>query len=269
VSIPTDMTFTALADDDQRAVLRDEHLAQLTAPLDDMWFAFAEMADAHALRFDAELAGSCHVDAEGRLLRLHLRPRWLPRAGDVLREAIAQLDVTELLVFTYDPVGLSAALDLAWSVEPHSLDFQLACAPSVEPLELAHAGVDELAEIVAFQVESLGAPAEWLEGYSAPRLERGEFWTQRRDGCLVAVGELRGDEHQAGVAHVGMVVHPSARRQGLAAGVLVRLIELCHDAGLAPRCSTEVSNVGARRAIERAGFRSSHRLLRVTPPAAP
>ena len=41
------------------------------------------------------------------------------------------------------------------------------------------------------------------------------------------------------------------------------LAGLLRAEGLAPYCSTEFANIAARRAIERAGFRANHRVLRV------
>ena len=55
---------------DQRA----EYLAQLVAPMDDMWAAFADMAAPHALRVGDEVVGSAlHVECS--LGRKTLGPR--------------------------------------------------------------------------------------------------------------------------------------------------------------------------------------------------
>jgi ribosomal protein S18 acetylase RimI-like enzyme len=81
---------------------------------------------------------------------------------------------------------------------------------------------------------------------------------------LLCVGELRRDDQQPGIAHLGIVVSEEARGQGIGSRMMTSLVGRSRDEGLAPHCSTEVTNVGARRAIERAGFRATHRLLFLT-----
>ena len=61
---------------DQRA----EYLAQLVAPMDDMWAAFADTAAPHALMVGDEVAGSCSVDEKCQLLRFYVLPRFQQRS---------------------------------------------------------------------------------------------------------------------------------------------------------------------------------------------
>ena len=244
---------------------RPAYLAQLAAPMDDMWAAFADMAAPHALLVEGAVAGSCCIDEEGQLLRFFVLPRFLPHATGLLRLALGELAAKRMIVTTLDPGYLAPALDLAAGIEPHTLLF----APVAEPegpglADLTHAALDDHARIVDFQAAEVGAPRSFLEGYVRERIERQEMLLFEEGSQLVCVGELRRDPQQAGIAQLGLIVRGRERGRGVGTRMLSSLVTRSRAAGLSPHCSTEVTNLGARRAIERAGFRATHRLLRVS-----
>jgi GNAT superfamily N-acetyltransferase len=80
---------------------------------------------------------------------------------------------------------------------------------------------------------------------------------------LLAVGELRRDLQQDGIAQLGLIVRAEERGQGIGTRMFSSLATRSRELRLTPCCSTEITNIGARRAIERAGFRANHRVLRV------
>lgn len=249
---------------------RSAHLRQLDAPADDMWTAFADAAQAYELRVDGALVGGCSVDEDGRLLRYHLDSSAREHGGALLRRAIEALELSSLMLSSADPGFARAVWELQLVASPHTLLYALDAdsaehAGGHEPLRRARA--DELERIVDFDERVTGAPRAFLEGYVARWLREGELWLHEREGELLAVGELRPDAHQGGVAHLGVMVAEAARGAGLGAGVLRALAVRARMGGWRPVCSTEVSNGAARKAIERAGFRSEHALYAV--PLAP
>jgi len=246
------------------AAHREGYLAQLVAPLDDMWAAFADMAAPYALVMEDEVVGSCCVDAEGRLLRFFVLPRFQQHAEALLRLALREVGVRHMIVCTLDPGYLSVALDVASSVQTHSLLFSSVTEPNgpgLDDLRLAESG--DHARVVDFKIAAIGAPREFLEGYVRTRIERQEHLLFEVDGEIQCVGELRRDVQQDGIAQLGLIVQREQRTQGIGTRMLSSLVTRSTGEGLAPICSTEVTNVGARRAIERAGFRATHRLLRI------
>ena len=122
---------------------------------------------------------------------------------------------------------------------------------------------EDHARIVDFQAAAIGAPRDFLEHYVRERLERREMLLFEEGSQLQCVGELRRDKHQAGIAQVGLIVREEERGKGMGSRMLSSLVTRSREQGLTPYCSTEVANIGARRAIERAGFRANHRVLRV------
>ena len=243
---------------------RAEYLQQLVAPMDDMWAAFADMADPHGLMVGNDVAGFCCVDRNRRLLRFYVKPRYQHRSEKLLRCALRELDVACLIVYTLDPNYLSTALDIATHVASHSLLFSHATepqAPALGPLRLAEA--DDHDSIVDFQALEIGAPRDFLNHYVGQRLERSEVLLYESDGDIICAGELRRDQQQAGISQLRLIVRKSDRGKGIGTQMLSSLVTRSRDEGLAPYCSTEITNLGARRAIERVGFRARHRVLRV------
>jgi GNAT superfamily N-acetyltransferase len=245
---------------------RAEYLAQLVAPMDDMWAAFADMGAPHALMVGDEVAGSCVVDAEGQLIRFYVVPRFQNKSGALLRLALRELKSTQMMVFTNDPNYLSTALDVADSVESHTLLFAQIAETETPGLDgLRVATLEDQQHIVDFEVDAIGAPREFLDYYVGARLERSEIVLLEDGAQIRCVGELRRDDSQKGVSQLGMIVGTEERGQGIGSRMMSELVTRSGGEGLTPYCSTEMTNVGARRAIERAGFRATHRILLVKP----
>ncbi len=264
--MPSEPEHLSLGDDAASVYAhhRAEYLAQLVAPMDDMWAAFADMATPHALMVGDEVAGSCCVDEAGKLLRFYVVPRFQHRSTELLRWVLSECSATVMMVYTSDPNYLSSALDLASAVEPHSLFFRWMVepeGPGLDPLHVAEASDHQ--RIVDFEAKAIGAPRDFLEHYNRERLERQELILFEEGSRLLSVGELRRDRQQPGLAQLGMIVCGDERGKGIGSRMLSSLVKRSLDEGLTPYCSTEVTNLGARRAIERAGFRANHRVLRV------
>lgn len=246
------------------AALRREHLDSLAGPMDDMWLSFADQAEHHLLLLEQQPVGICAVHPEHGLLGFHVKRRFEHRAPALLRLALGRLQPAHMNVATLDPGFLAAALDVAASVETHTLMYSLVAEADSEGLgDLERAGAQDLEAVVDFQRQALGAPEEFLRAYGQQRIAAGELWLVISANQLQATGELRVDAHQEGIAQLGLVVGQEQRRKGLGSRLMCSLVERSQAQGLRPHCSTEVDNLGAQRAIERAGFRSSQRIVRV------
>lgn len=252
--------------DDAKAYeeLREAYLAQLSVPMDDMWMAFSDGARPLSLRLGDRRVGCASVDGEGRLLRFYVEPREQSRSGELLQCIVDDVGPRQMMVSTGDPLALSAALDRGGEVMVDTLLYGVATEPETPGLEgLGWAEPGDHRRIVDFQHREVGAPLGFLEQYVGERIERREMLLDVEDSELRCVGELRRDRQQPGVGHLGLIVHGKARGRGVGSSMMSSLVQRCRAEGLTPRCSTEVGNPGAQRAIERGGFRPDHRWLRV------
>ncbi|PMN90786.1 GNAT family N-acetyltransferase [Enterovibrio norvegicus] len=255
--------------------LKTHYFSQATSPLDGMWhFGFVPMSAHFGFYENEDLVGFCCVNGEGYLLQFYLSPIAKISARDLFAH-IAQQGSDEIgsvkgaFVSTAETSYLSLSLDNSASFVVNSLMYQrdlnvaLPCAATaVETLDMVLATEDKCDEYVAFAVATIGAPEQWLSGYFGNLIQRQELWGHWKDGQLVATGECRRfDEHQMGYADLGMIVAESERGKGMATRVLCHLVKHAEHQGLSAMCSTESGNVGAQKAISRAGLSSSNRIV--------
>lgn len=262
---------------EQLSELKRAYMSTTVAPLDDMWlYGFVPAATHYGIYDRGKLSGFFCVNAEGYLLQYYLEAPARERSLPLLRSIVTgESGIPERVhgafASTAEPGWLSLCLEQFPRHEVHTLMYQHSGAkppPAETPrTELVALDPGQLAEAVAFAVEAIGAPAEWLTGYFGNLIQRRELFGVWQLGALRATGECRGyDGVDRGHADLGVIVQVSARRQGLATGVLRALIGHAHRRGLKPICSTEMSNLGAQKAITRAGFYAEHRIVRFTSP---
>lgn len=246
--------------------LRRAYLESNTAPLDGMWLSFALAAEVTLIEAGNVVVGFASVDAERRVLEFFVRRPELAREAFGLVAAEAD----GAMAPTTSPSFLSLAMDRQQRVAVNALLYQArdeAYRRERSPPEgtaLRELGSGELELALDFGELAIPAPRDWLTGYYRERIAKGELFGLWSGAELIAAGELRPSPLQPGVADLGMVVAERHRRRGLATRILELLIVRAGERGLRAICSTEASNPGAQKAIERAGFIAQHRLLEIT-----
>lgn len=256
------------ATSDEIAHLKREYLSTLSAPLDGMWETFADMATKWLFTQDEKPAGYAAVNGNRQMLQFFLQERF--EAKDLFSRLIQEQDVTGAIVPTCDPLTLALALDHQKSIAVNAIMYHLphkdALAPAGFPpgctFQLVTGG--GLDQAVEFAHETLGASEDWLQGYFGNLVSRKELFGLQQNGELIATGECRVSDSQKGIADVGMVVGKKHRRGGIATNILRMLAGHAQAEGLSSICSTEAGNIGAQKAISRAGFISTHRILEIT-----
>ena len=252
--------------------LKEEYLAQSIAPLDGMWiFGFVPMAQHFGFYDQGKLVGFCCINCDGYLLQFYFSPNSNYRAGDLFTLIVEQNSsvvgkVNGAFVSTAEPIYLCLCLDNYSTFNVNALMYQMKKKGSYSdqaPLPLIGAVEEQLSQFVEFAKRSIGAPEEWVTGYYANLISRGELFGYWDGNQLIATGECRlFDKFQSEYADLGMVVAPSERGKGLATRVMSFLIAHARQQGLIPICSTEKSNIGAQKAISRAGLSAEHRIIR-------
>ncbi|MEZ8194567.1 GNAT family N-acetyltransferase [Vibrio cortegadensis] len=253
--------------------LKKQYIEQSTAPLDGMWhFGFVPMSSHFGFYEGDALVGFCCINGDGYMLQFYLSQAAHTQARELFTLIAEQNSavvgaIKGAFVSTAEPHYLSLCLDNSSSFKVNALMYQQV-APLVSEgstgLELTLASQDQLSEFVEFAVSNIGAPAQWLSEYFSNLITREELWGYWKDVRLLASGECRlFDEHQTQYADLGMIVAELVRGQGIATRVLDRLVNLANERGLIPICSTESSNLGAQKAILRAGLEPLNRIIQV------
>lgn len=255
------------------SALRQAYFAQSTAPLDGMWhFGFAPMSAHFGFYELGALVGYCCVNGEGYLLEFFLSDDANTDAKDLFKLIAEQNSsvigaVNGAFVSTAEPLYLSLSLDNSTALTVNALMYKQEetynqCCESEIELKLAEP--EQLEQFVDFAATAIGAPEQWLSGYFGNLICRKELFGYWDEGELVATGECRlFDEYQTEYADLGMIVAHSQRGKGIATQVLRWLVHSVNQRGLTPICSTESGNVGAQKAIIRAGLSSSNRIVQI------
>lgn len=239
--------------------------ASLTAPMDDMWASFADAASPYALRVNGETVGFCAVNDERELLAFHALPRFENLGKDLIGFVARELKLAAAVASTVDPGFLALSLEAGTDTDTRALMYRHVLPPEGEAISgLRLAAMSDHEAVVAFDEAAIGAPRSFLEPYLAARIENGELLLHEAQGKLIAIGECRNDHRSPGHAHLGIVVGTENRGKGLGRGLLHALVLESRSRDLQPLCSTEPDNHAAQAAIHAAGFRSQHRIFRVT-----
>jgi GNAT superfamily N-acetyltransferase len=252
--------------------LKAQYLKSLVAPMDGMWeVGFTNPAPHWEIRWNGEQAGYYAANGEGALLQFYVLPAFEKHGRALFDHVIAQDSLTQAVVSTIDPAFLSFCLDVQTKATVHTYLYEIHSEvspvhPKAEGLTFRLIEAAELDRTIAFQQACLGSDKDlsgWLRGYSANLIERGELFVLCREDDWIGLGEYRRSDSQEGVVDLGMMVAPAHRTQGWATHILERLSAHATAEGLRAICSTTIENLGAQKAILRAGFISRHRILRV------
>jgi hypothetical protein len=258
---------------DQVSKLKQQYIEQTTAPLDGMWLTgFVPMANHYGFYDGDRIIGFCCINDEEYLLQFYISPHKQEQASLLFNTVITLKNssiekINGAFVSTAEPHYLSLCLDnftkFKVNALMYQLDLSLKAAREQDPiLQLTVAKPDQLAELVTFAEAAIGAPEQWLKDYFTNLIHRQELFGYRHNGRLLATGECRGyDEYQTQYADIGVIVDDSQRGKGLGTKVLKQLIIISKTRKLQPICSTESTNIGAQKAISRAGFFAGNRIV--------
>ncbi|MEG3219463.1 GNAT family N-acetyltransferase [Vibrio gigantis] len=255
--------------------LKTAYFADSTAPLDGMWhFGFVPMSDHYGFYENNILVGYCVLNGEGYLLQFYLAPTVNTNSEDLFTLIVKNNssvigEVKGAFVSTAEPQYLSLCVDNTLSFKVNAMMFRQNAesgsernSSRIEEINLTLATQDQLNPLVEFASSAIGAPKEWLTGYYSNLIARQELWGYWENDRILATGECRKfDEYQTQFADLGMIVAQAERGKGLATRILNFLTQHANSQGLEAMCSTESSNIGAQKAIARAGLSSKNRIL--------
>ena len=250
------------------AALKHEYLQQCISPLDGMWEHFVGLADHYAIACDDTVIGYCAVNAEQKLLQFYIIGAH--DAAFILSQLISELKISGAFLASSEMHALAVCMDHQVSVTVNALMYHTApdtAAPKASfpnGAQFKSIAAVQLQDAVEFVYETLGMDIDWLKGYLADLIAKGELFGLWLDHKLIATGERRVSASQTPFADVGMIVGTNHRGKGLATNMLVQLRQLCEEEGRKAICSTERDNVAAQKAISRAGFVSHQRILEFT-----
>ncbi len=253
--------------------LKQQYMNLTTAPLDGMWMAgFVPMARHFGIFENDRLIGFFCINDDDYLLQFHVTPERQEQSSLLFNTLLSQEEpiipkIIGAFVSTAEPYYLALCLDSFPQFKSHTLMYQNTAPKKLVVSQETKTQMnviksEQLSAAVEFGKTAIGAPEEWLTGYFSNLINRQELHGYWQDGCLIATGECRRfDQYQTEYADLGFIVAQSHREQGLGTKVFKYLVTLAKTKGLQPICSTEMANVGAQKAITRAGLFAGNRII--------
>lgn len=255
-------------DSDAIQQLRADHVGTLVAPMDGMWESTViAPATFWEIRDEGQRVGYVCLSADQDLLRFHLWKDYLERAQAIFHWIISAHRIRHAMTSTIEPLYFSLCLDAHSSITLHSYLFRdnqpRRVSSGLGEAHVRKAESSELDDLVRFYHANTESPGEWIEPFLRSHLSRDELFVLCDQHTLVAVGECIPSQLQPPYADLGMVVARSYRGRGVGSFLLTTLKDHCYAVGWKPICSCEASNHASKKAIERAGFISEHRIVRI------
>jgi len=253
--------------------LKQEYIDQTSSPLDGMWLTgFIPLSTHYGFYEEGQLIGYCCVDGKGYLLQFYVIPNKQNQASLLFDSIVAKQhsSVTKVIgafSSTAEPNYFSLCLDSFADFTVNAFMYQLDSTKKsrieYDPaIQLTLATPEQLNDFVEFTKANMGSQEEWLRAYNTRLISRQELFGVWQKGQLIALGELRAyDDFQREYADLGVIVENRIRGKGLGTMVLGLLIAKSKAKGLIPICSAEKANIGSQKAISKAGFVSSHRIV--------
>lgn len=263
------MKIEKITSHDSLRELKNEYMKLTTSALDGMWLTgFVPQANHYGLFENDKLIGYFCINHDGYLLQFLLSPESkLDRSElfkEVLKYSFSNGDcISGAFCSTAEPQYFSICLDNFNSHKVNTIMYEdYENDISKTPIELELLQENMLDDAVAFAHQSIGAPTDWLKIYYSNLVKREELYAYFKSREIVAIGECRRfDEFQTSYVDLGVIVSKRERNQGLATKMLLGLKNIAKENGLKPICSTTIENIPAQKAISKAGFLGTNRIV--------
>jgi len=248
----------------------NDYLRTLIAPMDGMWEgAVIAQAAFWELQDRGQYAGYYCIDRDNVLLRFHLLEKYHDQAQAVFGWVISTHGIAHAVTSTIEPFYFSLCLDVQTGISIHSFMFRDSMSSEPSPplgqtVVFKQVQTGELPALVHFYRNNTEGSKEWIENFLRTLVGRNELFALYNGQVLVAAGECIPSQYQKPYADLGMIVDRSHRRRGIGTSMLLELKGHCYESGLKPICSCAADNTASKKAIEKAGFISEQRMVRVS-----
>ncbi len=262
------MRCIRLEDPDAIEHLRDDYLRTLVAPMDGMWEgAIIAHATYWEIQDGEQCAGYFCTGSDNELLRFHPFENYQVQAQEIFRWIVATQGIQFAIASTIEPLYFSLCLDVQVGMKLHSYLFRdhkrIELSSGLSNSVFRQAEKKELDDIVRFYQSNIAGSAEWVEAFLRKRIDRAELFVLYDRQILVATGECISSPKQPPCVDLGMVVAQSHRARGVGSFMLTQLKQHCYEAGWKPICACAADNYASKKAIEKAGFISEHRMVKI------
>jgi len=263
------LEFHKIESADEKHDLNECYIKSLVAPMDGMWQTIIANSDYRKITHNGQEVGYFCSDSDMRLLRLEIFNEFKNEAHFIFSMILDNWGITSAITSTVEPFYLSLCLDFQKQISINSYLFRdhktiQASLSEFDDLVFRLADKRKLDELECFYRENVGGEGSWIRKFLEQRISLKELFVLIGNQTLLGTGECIVSRKHPPYADVGMVVSKAYRGKGIGTYLLSELKFYCESVDLEPICSCTKENIASRRAIQKAGFISGHRILDIT-----
>jgi predicted acetyltransferase len=101
-------------------------------------------------------------------------------------------------------------------------------------------------------------------GYYEDLIENDQLFVLYDNSSFLGIGEFRISKSNGQYGDIGMVVAEECRRKGIGTYIITQLKQHCYYNKLKPVASCDIKNTASKKTLEKSGFISNHRIIRVS-----
>ena len=243
--------------------LKKQYLGSLVEVPDGMWESFRNHGLHIGFGIEDQILGYGTLNENNQLINFFVIPEFQNSAVGILSKLLTRKKISKGFVSTVNPVYLATSQKVLKKKKDHTFLFRElnhVDLPTKNEI-VKEAYKEDIDDLVGFYNQSIGAPRDWLLGYTKGLIEkRALFYISDKD-VILGVFEVRKNNQNNAYADIGMVVSPEFRRMGYGTFLLNEAKKMAVKRGLQPICSCEKSNSGSLKSIQKVGFTSNHKII--------
>ena len=247
--------------------LRNKYYEKITVPMDDMWEnKIIPSGDFYTIS-DEELLGYFVIGDNNTLLQFYLTDDYECFSSEIFEQILEKQNISGAFAGTFEPGYLSLCLDKNIKVEVDTLLYMELKKHTIEtpikPIKVKIADIEDYSEILDFNKNKVGLKGDWMEDYYKKLLPMQGVHLFKLNEKIIGIGEFRPSKSNTSYANLGIMVSNDFRRKNLGSYILSQMRILANVKGFIGICSTTIDNIGSQKAIEKSGFYSYHRILKI------
>lgn len=219
-------------------------------------------ADCYLFQERDVVKGYVICSREGVLLEFFVTNSYLPESNRLFRLALTELSISEIYCKSFDSLLLSNCLMCSLPYSVLGILFRDYAEPRIEKdpeITMERANLSS-AEFLLSQDDSIRELFETEEQLTDFILKEHVFTFHLKD-VFVGCGMIIRTHPDWEYCDLGIWVHPSKRGKSFGSQILLQLREFALAAHMKPSCGCAVENIASRKAIEKSGFVSRHKLI--------
>jgi GNAT superfamily N-acetyltransferase len=219
-------------------------------------------ADYFLLRVDGRDAGYFIRNKEGVLIEFYLFVKFIPRSQESFNRILNELQIREIYCKSFDALLLTSCLScqLSYSVMGALYrDYASSLTENDPGISMVKSTLSstELWMNQDKSIRELFETEKQLAGFIQSENVFEFYKTNELIGCGMIIRTITGWDY----CDLGVWVKPSQRGHSYGSQIILKLRNFALRHNLKPSCGCAIDNIASRKAIEKSGFVSKHKLI--------